>query len=133
LKEKAMKIVGAIARYLLGLMFLVFGSNMFLNFIPMPPPPPGLAGQFSVALIAAHYFYVVGAVMVISAILLLVNRFVGLGLTLLGPVLFNILTFHLLMNPGGIGMGAFATLLWLLVAWEHRIVFKRLFAARLEE
>jgi putative oxidoreductase len=128
-----MKIVGAIARYLLGLMFLVFGSNMFLNFIPMPPPPPGLAGQFSTALFAAHYFYVVGAVMMISAILLLVNRFVGLGLTLLGPVLFNILTFHLLMNPSGIGMGAFATLLWLLVAWEHRIVFERLFAARLEE
>jgi hypothetical protein len=92
-----------------------------------------VAGQFSAALIAAHYFYVVGAIMVISAILLLVNRFVGLGLTLLGPVLFNILTFHLLMNPGGIGAGAFATLLWALVAWEHRIVFKRLFAARLEE
>jgi putative oxidoreductase len=133
LKEKAMKIVGAIARYLLGLMFLVFGSNMFLNFIPMGPMPTGVAGQFSAALFAAHYFYVVGAVMVISAILLLVNRFVGLGLTLLGPVLFNILTFHALMAPSGIGMGAFATLLWALVAWEHRIVFKRLFAARLEE
>ena len=66
-------------------------------------------------------------------ILLLVNRYVGLGLTLLGPVLFNILTFHLLMNPSGIGPGAFATLLWLLVAWEHRVVFERLFAARLEE
>ncbi len=52
----------------------------------------------------------------ISAILLLVNRYVGLGLTLLGPVLFNILTYHLLMNPSGIGMGAFATLLWALVA-----------------
>jgi len=75
----------------------------------------------------------VGAIMVISGVLLLVNRFVGLGLTLLGPVLFNILMYHLLMNPGGIGMGAFATLLWLLVAWEHRIVFARLFAARLEE
>jgi hypothetical protein len=58
---------------------------------------------------------------------------VGLGLTLLGPVLFNILLFHLLMNPKGIGMGAFATLLWLLVAWEHRVVFAKLFAARLEE
>ena len=128
-----MKIVTAIARYLLGLMFLVFGSNMFLNFIPMGPMPTGLAGQFTVALFAAHYFYVVGAIMVISGILLVVNRFVGLGLTLLGPVLFNILTFHLLMNPSGIGPGAFATLLWLLVAWEHRIVFERLFAARLEE
>jgi hypothetical protein len=62
-----------------------------------------------------------------------VNRFVGLGLTLLGPVLFNILVFHLLMNPSGIGTGAFATLLWFLVAWEHRTVFARLFAARLAE
>ena len=128
-----MKIVATIARYLLGLMFLVFGSNMFLNFIPMGPMPKGVAGQFSAALFAAHYFYVVGAIMVISAVLLLANRFVGLGLTLLGPVLFNILSFHLLMNPSGIGMGAFATLLWALVAWEHRVVFKRLFAARLEE
>jgi hypothetical protein len=86
-----------------------------------------------IALFASHYFYVVGALQVVSGILLLVNRFVGLGLTLLAPVLFNILTFHLLMNPGGIGTGAFATLLWLLVAWQHRIVFERLFAARLEE
>jgi len=128
-----MKIAATVARYLLGLMFLVFGSNMFLNFIPMGPMPKGVAGQFSAALFAAHYFYVVGAIMVISAVLLLANRFVGLGLTLLGPVLFNILTYHLLMNPSGIGPGAFATLLWLLVAWEHRVVFKRLFAARLEE
>ena len=128
-----MKIVAMIARYLLGLMFLVFGSNVFLNFIPMGPMPAGLAGQFMAALLAAHYFYVVGAIMVISAILFLVNRFVGLGLTLLAPVLFNILVFHLLMNPSGIWTGAFATLLWLLVAWEHRIVFARLFAARLED
>ncbi len=128
-----MKIVATIARLLLGLMFLVFGSNMFLLFIPTGPLPAGLAGQFTAALFAAHYFYVVGTIMIVSGILFLVNRFVGLGLTLLGPVLFNILTFHLLMNPGGIGMGAFATLLWLLVAWEHRIVFERLFAARLEE
>jgi putative oxidoreductase len=127
------KIVATIARYLLGLMFLVFGSNMFLNFIPMGPLPTGVAGQFTAALFAAHYFYVVGAIMVISAVLLLANRFVGLGLTLLGPVLFNILTYHLLMNPSGIGMGAFATLLWFLVGWEHRVVFARLFAARLEE
>ena len=128
-----MKIAATIARYLLGLMFLVFGSNMFLHFIPMGPMPTGLAGQFSAALFAAHYFYVVGPFMVISAVLFLVNRFVGLGLTLLGPVLVNILAYHLLMDPGGIGMGAFATLLWLLVAWQHRTVFAELFVARLEE
>ena len=128
-----MKIVALIARLLLGLMFLVFGSNMFLHFIPMGQMPAGLAGQFTAALFAAHYFYVVGAIMVVSAVLFLANRFVGLGLTLLAPVLFNILMFHILMNPSGIGVGAFATLLWLLVGWEHRIVFAKLFAARLEE
>ena len=127
-----MKIVGAIARYLLGLIFLVFGSNNFLHFLNAPLPA-GQAGQFAGLLFATHYFYVVGVIMVISALLLLSNRFVGLGLTLLGPVLFNILTYHLLMDPGGIGVGAFATLLWALVAWEHRVVFARLFAARLEE
>jgi putative oxidoreductase len=128
-----MKIIGTIARYLLGLMFLVFGSNMFLHFIPMGETPQGVAGQFLGALFVSRYFYVVGAIMVISAILFLVNRFVGLGLVLLGPVLFNILVYHLLMNPGGIGMGAFAFLLWLLVGWEHKVVFARLFAAHLEE
>jgi hypothetical protein len=106
---------------------------MFLNFIPMGPMPAGLAGQFSAALFAAHYFYPVGAIMIVSGVLLLINRYVGLGLTLLGPVLFNILLFHILMNPSGIGMGLFATSLWALVAWEHRIVFAKLFAARLEE
>jgi hypothetical protein len=52
-----MKIVTMIARYLLGLMFLVFGSNVFLNLIPVGPMPAGLAGQFMTALVAAHYFY----------------------------------------------------------------------------
>jgi hypothetical protein len=51
-----MKIASTIARYLLGLMFLVFGSNVFLNFIPMGQMPAGLAGQFMTALVAAHYF-----------------------------------------------------------------------------
>ena len=51
-----MRIAATIARYLLGLMFLVFGSNMFLQFIPMGQMPAGLAGQFTAALFAAHYF-----------------------------------------------------------------------------
>jgi len=128
-----MKIAAMIARYLLGLMFLIFGSNMFLHFIPMGPMPAGLAGQFSAALFAAHYFYVVGAVMVVSAILFLVNRYVPLALVLLGPVLVNILLFHILMAPQGIGMGAFATLLWLLVAYRVRSAFRGIFEQRVQE
>jgi hypothetical protein len=94
---------------------------------------PGNAGIFANVLMAAHYFYAVGAVMVISGILLLINRFVALGLTLLGPVLVNILLFHLCMAPSSIGMGVFATLLWFLVFWQHRVAFAGLFQAKLAE
>jgi putative oxidoreductase len=125
-----MKIVAMIARYLLGLMFFVFGLNMFLNFIPTGPLPTGQAGAFFGVLFVTHYMYVIGAVMVVSGILFLVNRFVPLALVLLGPVLVNILTFHILMLPRAIGMGLFATLLWLLVAWQHRAAFEVLFEAR---
>jgi len=128
-----MKIVAMIARLLLGLMFLVFGLNMFLHFIPMGPMPAGLAGQFSTALFAAHYFYVVGAIMVVSAILFLVNRYVPLGLVLLGPVLVNILLYHILMAPKGIATGAFATLLWLLTAYRVRSAFRGIFQQRVQD
>lgn len=126
-----MKIAATIARYLLGLMFFVFGLNSFLQFIPQGPPQPGNAGAFVNVLMAAHYFYGVGAVMVIAGLLLLINRYVALGLTFLGPILFNILLFHITMAPGSIGMGVFATLLWFLVFWQHRAAFAGLFKARL--
>src|SRR6266852_8551934 len=60
-KGKSMKIAALIARFLLGLVFLVFGSNGFLHFLPMQPLPPGAAGQFVGALLASHYFLVVSA------------------------------------------------------------------------
>jgi hypothetical protein len=125
-----MKIAATIARYLLGLMFTILGLNMIHSFIPAPPPPPGYAGQFSAVMMATHYFYAVGSVMVVSGLLFLANRYVALALVLLAPVLYNILIFHIVMNPSGIGMGLFATLLWLLVAWYHRAAFSGILQKR---
>jgi len=125
-----MKVGGAIARYLLGFAFLVFGLNSFFHFIPEGPPQPGNAGIFLKVLMDSHFFYGVGAVMGVAGILLLFNRFVALGLTLLGPILFNILLFHLCMAPGSIWMGLFATSLWALVVWQHRAAFAPLFKAK---
>ncbi|HWT65811.1 MAG TPA: hypothetical protein VN151_06820 [Terracidiphilus sp.] len=118
-----MKIAATVARYLLGLMFLFFGSNSIVHFLPTGPMPPGLAGDFASALSRSHYDVAVGVVMVFSAILFLANRYVALALVLLGPVLVNILLFHLLMAPSSIGAGAVATLLWFLVFWRERAAF----------
>src|SRR5260370_3511379 len=99
-----MKIANLIARLLLGLIFVVFGLNGFLNFLSMGPMPSGLAGQFVGALVLSHYFWVVAALQVAGGALLLVNRFVPLGLLLLGPVIRNLLLYHVFLNPAGIGL-----------------------------
>lgn len=115
-----MKILTIIARVLLGLAFVVFGLNFFLNFIPSPPPPPGLAGDYFKVFSASGYTHVVGAMQLLSGLLLLVGRFVPLGLTILAAILFNIWAFHLLMAPAGFGPAVFATILWAFLVWSYR-------------
>jgi hypothetical protein len=125
-----MKIVILIARLLLGLMFVFFGSNLVHPFLSMGALSPGLAGQFEGALFASHFMVVVGAVMVISGLLFLVNRFVALGLVLLGPILVNILLFHTLLQHEGFQPGLVATILWFVVFYGHRSSFEGIFRAK---
>jgi putative oxidoreductase len=126
-----MTIARLIARILLGLMFTVFGLNGFLHFLPMGlPSSETLAGQFLGALAASNYLYVVAGLQVVSGVLLLVNRYVPLALTLLGPVLVNIILFHALMAPEGLVPGIVAVVLWLLVFSGVSQAFAGIFAAR---
>ena len=118
-----MKIATVIARILLGLVFVVFGSNIFLHFIPMPPLPATLAGDFSKALMQSHYMYVVGLLQVIGGLLLLVGRYVPLGLTLLGPVIVNILCFHIFLDASGLPIALVVAVLALFLLWRHRSNF----------
>lgn len=127
-----MKIVALIARLLLGLVFLVFGLNIYLQFIPAPPLPPGPLAQFSGALFSTHYILVVGVFQVAAAILLLINRYVPLALALLAPVIVNIDLTHILMAPSGLPMAAIVTLLWILVFLRVRSAFSGLFQAKVE-
>jgi putative oxidoreductase len=125
-----MKIVTLIARILLGLVFLVFGLNGFLEFIPTGPMPPGLAGQFLTVLLQSHYAQVVSTIQIIGAVLLLVNRYVPLALTLLGPVIVNILLYHLLLNHVGLPVAVVVAILWGIVAFRQRQYFSGLFVQK---
>ncbi len=124
-----MRIVSLIARYLLGLEFLVFGLNGFFHFIHLPAMP-GLPGQFMGAVFASHFYVVVFALQAISGLLLLIGRYVPLALVLLGPVLVVIDCFHLFMAPAGFGAAALGTILWLLVFASVRSNFAGIFAAK---
>jgi putative oxidoreductase len=125
-----MKIVILIARLLLGLVFVVFGLNGFLNFLSMGPMPEGLAGQFIGALFMSHYYWVVGALQITGGLLLLVNRFVPLALVLLGPVIVNILCYHVFLNHAGAPLAIFVTALWFIVFYGYRQYFSGIFVQR---
>src|SRR5258706_14415995 len=125
-----MKIVTLIARLLLGLIFVVLGLNGFLNFLSMGPMPTGLAGQFVGALVLSHYFWVVAAIQVAGGVLLLVNRYVPLALVLLGPVIVNIICYHVFMNPMGAPPAAIATILWSIIFYRVRQHFSGIFVQR---
>jgi len=117
-----MKKAALVARILLGLIFLVFGLNGFLHFIPMPPPP-GLAGQFMGALYLSHFLVLVMALQVLGGLLLLSGRFTALALLLLAPVIVNIFLFHAFLQPSGLPLAVVVVLLWICAAWGVRKAF----------
>lgn len=122
-----MKYVVAIVRVLLGLAFVVFGSNIFLHFIPMPPPPPGDAGVFAGVLMHSGYMHVVGALQLLGGILLLTGRLAPLGLTLLGPVIVNIVLFHIFFDRSGLPMAGIFAILSIFLLFAYRDKFPAIF------
>jgi putative oxidoreductase len=121
-----MKYAIIIARVLLGLVFVVFGSNAFLHFIPMPPMQ-GQAGAFIGALINSGYIYPIAMLQVIGGLLLLIGRFIPLGLTLLGPVIVNIMLYHIFLDPSGLPMACVISILALFLLWIYRFRFPAIF------
>jgi putative oxidoreductase len=129
-RKREMRIIVLIARVLLGLVFVVFGLNGFLNFLSMGPMPTGLAGQFMGALFVSHYYWVIAALQVVGGVLLLVNRFVPLALVLLGPVIVNILCYHVFLNHAGAPPAIVVTVLWFIIFYGKRQYFSGIFAQR---
>jgi uncharacterized membrane protein YphA (DoxX/SURF4 family) len=125
-----MKTASIVARYLLGLMFTVFGLNGFLQFIHQPPPANPLTIQFLVAVSASHFAAFFFAVQVIGGLLLLSGFFVPLALTLLAAELYNILAFHMTLAPATIAPALVACVLWVLVFLQYRESFQGMFRAR---
>lgn len=125
-----MKIAALMVRILLGLVFTVFGANGLHPFLPMPLPPGGVAGQYIIALTQSHFFVVPAAVQFIGGLLLLVNRYVPLALTILGPVIVNILCFHIFMERTGLPLAFVVAVLWFVLFYHYRRSFAGIFEAR---
>ena len=118
------------ARLFQGLVFLVFGLNFFLHFLPMPPAPPR-AAAFAGALFASGYLFpLLKITEVVAGLLLLSGRFVPLALTLLAPIVVNIVGFHLFLAPDGLAVPGVVLLTELYLAWSYRAAFAPMLRAR---
>ena len=129
-----MKIAATIARYLLGLIFAFFGANLLHPFLPNPPIPPGPMKDFTTVMGVTRYFAVVGFFQFVPGVLLLINRFVPLALTVLAAELVNILTTHALVIRGGFfPVPILAVLCWILVFWRVRSAFTGILQAKVHD
>ena len=125
-----MKIATMILRILLGLVFFVFGLNKIHALFSVGPAPTGEAAVFIGAMVAAKYFTVVGFLEALGGLLLCGNRFVPLGLTILGPIIVNIFLTGLLMDNNGIPMAGAVTAMWLFLFWRYKNNFMPLFESK---
>jgi len=122
-----------LARLLLGAAFTVFGLNGFLHFIAMPPPS-GLAAVYMGGLAASGYMFpLIKGTEVVAGLLLLGNRFVPLALTLLAPIVVNIVAFHAFLAPAGLALPIVLTALGIYLAYTERAVFAPVLQARSSE
>ena len=123
-----MKIAILACRVILGLVFFVFGLNNILHFMNAPLPP-GDGGIWLGLMMSHKYVTFVALLQIIGGLLLLVGRFVPLGLTILAPILVNILCFHLFFGVPGIAVGIVCMVLELFLIFAYRLSFRGLFDA----
>ena len=98
------KYLPIVAGGLLGLLFVMSGMIVLLNLAPMPKLPEGSpAALFMGAFGPTGYMSFVKVFEVLGGVLVAIPRTRNLGLLILGPILVNILAFHIFIT-GGAGL-----------------------------
>jgi uncharacterized membrane protein YphA (DoxX/SURF4 family) len=115
-----------VARVLLGLVFFVFGLNGFLHFLPQPPPPTGALAFMGGLASTGYFFPLLKATEVIGGALLLAG-FVPIALTLLAPIIVNIVAFHAFLAPGNWPVVGIVLVSEIYLAIVNRAAFSPLF------
>lgn len=131
-KKSFVRWIPAIARILLGLPLVVFGLNLFLNFIPQPDKPlaPEVMAFVTALNNSGYMMQLIGATLLVSGALLVTNLFVPLALALFAPFILNSIAFHVFLEPSGLPMAAVFLALELYLAWAYRNAFRPMLAAK---
>lgn len=119
-------------RVALGLMFFIVGTIGLLRLAPIPTYT-GRAADFLEALRATNYLWAtVNALQVFCGALLGLGFFVPLMLTLLAPLVVNIVLYHAFLEPIGLPIALIVLGLEVFQAFCHRASFLSLFELKAE-
>ena len=126
-----MKKTVLVSRILLGFLYLVFGLDYFLQFIPYQPLHTGAAGAFIAGLKGTGYFYPIQKVIqIVGGLSLLLNRYPAFSAVVLFPISLNVLLFHTFLVPSGWLMGVTLVAPNLLLGYGYRKYYSAMFTAK---
>jgi hypothetical protein len=122
-----MKLISNIVGALLGLLFIFTGTNYFFHYVAMPAgPTEGPPAQFMGALVPTGYFAMIKVLEITGGVLTAIPKTRNFGLLILGPIIVNILAFHIFLVKSAGLMQAFVALAAAFLLWSARGKFAAL-------
>lgn len=120
------------ARILMGLIFLVFGLNGFLHFIPSKRLPDGAMAFFGALKNTGYMFPLIFATQIFAGVLLILGLFPAFALVVIAPVIVNIILFHANLSPVGYQPAIAVVVLEIFLVWAYRKSYRPMFAGRIK-
>lgn len=125
-----MKLIKTGARFGLGLIYLIFGLNFFLHFLPMPQPPEAMGKLMGAFFESGYLFQFVKLTEIIAGALLLFNVFSPLALVILAPITLNIFAVHAFLDPAGLPIAVVLVVLHVFLGFVHMPYYKTLLTVK---
>ncbi|HLO81448.1 MAG TPA: DoxX family membrane protein [Chitinophagaceae bacterium] len=126
-----MRIATLIFRVLLGFIYLVFGLDYFLHFIPYQPMHTGAAADLKAGLMGTGYIYpMMKTIQIVGGISLMLDRYAPFSAVVLFPISLNVLLFHTILVPSGWLMGVFLMGPNLFLGFAYRNYYQGMFVRK---
>jgi hypothetical protein len=126
-----MKTATTISRILPGFIYLVFGLDYFLHFIPYQPNHTGKVAAFKEGLLGVGYFYpMLKSIQIAGGISLLFNQYAPFFAVVLFPVSLNVFLYHTILVPSGWLMGVLLLMPNLFLGYAYRKYYTGMFVRK---
>jgi len=120
-------ITSKIVRIVLGLALILMGLNVFLQFMPMAAMSASATALLGAIMAAGYLMPMIGVFKLIVGLLFIVRKTTAVATLALIPFLFNVLLFHIFLDPASMMMTIVFVLLNGYLVYDNWPKYKKLF------